>query len=145
MSLDPHVTAADLRLAVGRLVREMRRETTGLPPRQAAVLGHLDRSGPLTVADLAAAERVSHQAMTRLVAALADAGLVGPVPRGTAAADLDRRRKPLALSAAGRRALEAQRAHRSSRLAAAITAELTDEEHRALARAIGLLDRLAQH
>src|SRR5436853_290641 len=84
------------------------------PPSQVGVLGRLDREGPRTVADLATAERVSHQAMTRQVAALAEAGLVeASVP---ASAD-DRRRKPLALTSAGAAALQEQRALRSSHLA----------------------------
>jgi DNA-binding MarR family transcriptional regulator len=135
---DPQQTAADLRLAVGRLVRRVRRETSVLPPARMAVLGRLDRDGPLTIADLAAAERVSHQSMTRLVASLREANLVRPAPPP---AD-DRRRKPFALAAAGRAALDAQRTHRSSWLATAIATELTAAEQRTLAAAIPLLDRL---
>jgi DNA-binding MarR family transcriptional regulator len=135
---DAQQTAADLRLAVGRLVRRVRRETSVLPSARMAVLGRLDRDGPQTVADLAAAERVSHQSMTRLVAALREANLVRPAPSPAE----DRRRKPIALSPAGRAALNHQRAHRSSWLATAISTELTAAEQRTLAAAIPLLNRL---
>jgi DNA-binding MarR family transcriptional regulator len=135
---DPQQTAADLRLAVGRFVRRVRAEISTLPPSQMAVLGRLDREGPLTVADLATAERVSHQSMTRLVATLSTAGLVEAGPRSA-----DRRRKLLAISTAGHRALAEQRTRRTDRLATAIATELTDDEHRTLAQAAALLDRLA--
>jgi DNA-binding MarR family transcriptional regulator len=137
-ALDPQQTAADLRLAVGRFVRRVRAEASTLPPSQMAVLGRLDREGPLTIADLAAAERVSHQSMTRLVATLSAARLVKAGPRAP-----DRRRKLLAISAAGHRALTAQRTHRTDHLAAAIATQLTDDEHHTLAQAAALLDRLA--
>ncbi|WP_445151746.1 MarR family transcriptional regulator [Baekduia sp. Peel2402] len=142
MTLDAARTAADLRPAIGRLVRHTRREASVLPPRQMAVLGHLDRNGAQTVADLAAAERVSHQAMTRLVGALRAAGLAASassLPGG------DRRRKPLAATPAGIAALREQRSLRPTHLARAIETRLTANEHRALAAAIPLLERLAEH
>ncbi len=138
---DPQETAAALRLTVGRLVRRVRREASVLPPSRMAVLGRLDRDGPQTIADLAAAERVSHQSMTRLVAALVSAGLAKPAPPPAA----DRRRKPVAIAAGGRTALEAQRRERSGWLAAAIATELTAAEQRTLAEAVTLLDRLVAH
>ncbi|UOE44068.1 MarR family winged helix-turn-helix transcriptional regulator [Agromyces larvae] len=141
MEPDAGRTAADLRLAVGRLVRRARRETATLPPSQMAVLGRLDRDGPQTVAALAAAERVSHQSMTRLVGGLIDDGLATPLSPPPGA---DRRRKPLGLTEAGSAALREQRSVRSSHLARAIEARLSPAEHRALAAAIPLLERLAE-
>jgi len=140
MDPDAGQTAADLRLAVGRLVRRTRRETTTLPPSQLAVLGRLDRDGPQTVADLAAAERMSHQSMTRVTGALIAAELAAPAaphPGG------DRRRKPLALTGPGAAAVHEQRTRRSTHLARAIETRLSPAEHRALAAAIPLLERLA--
>lgn len=150
MEPDAAQTAADLRLAVGRLVRHTRRETATLPPSQMAVLGRLDRDGPQTVAELAAAERVSHQSMTRLTGGLVAAGMVGPAPQGEdaraghPAATVDRRRKPLALTQKGAAALHDQRMTRSTHLARAIEARLSPAEQRTLAAAIPLLERLAE-
>ncbi|WP_394554865.1 MarR family winged helix-turn-helix transcriptional regulator [Agromyces sp. MMS24-JH15] len=141
MTPDAAETAADLRLAIGRLVRRTRRETTTLPPSQAAVLGRIDRDGPQTVADLAASERVSHQSMTRLVGDLVASGLaaVATPPPGA-----DRRRKPVTLTEAGAAALREQRSLRSTHLARAIETRLSAAEHRTLAAAIPLLERLAE-
>ncbi|MDB5691596.1 MAG: MarR family transcriptional regulator [Alphaproteobacteria bacterium] len=48
----------------------------GLGPSQLAVLGYLQREGPLPIAALAARENVSHPTMSRLVSGLERAGLV---------------------------------------------------------------------
>jgi DNA-binding MarR family transcriptional regulator len=131
--------AAALRLAVGRFVRRVRQDTTALPSSQAAALGRLDRDGPQTVADLAAAERVSHQSMARLVRALGEQGLVEPAraPAG------DRRRRPWRATARGRTALGEQRSRRVDWLADAMRRELTAAERRTLIEATALLERLA--
>ncbi|WP_395244246.1 MarR family transcriptional regulator [Agromyces sp. MMS24-K17] len=139
MPPDAEQTAADLRLTVGRLVR--RREASTLPPSTMAVLGRLDRDGPQTVADLATAERVSHQAMTRRVGGLVDAGLAAAA---AATPGADRRRKPLELTDAGAATLREQRSLRSTHLARAIEARLSPAEQRTLAAAIPLLERLAE-
>lgn len=144
MNPDAGQTATDLRLAVGRLVRRTRREASTLPPSQMAVLGRLDRDGPQTVAALAGAERVSHQSMTRLVGALVDAEFVEPLTPAALPPGSDRRRKPLALTAAGAAAVQEQRGLRSTHLARAIETRLSPAEHRALAAAIPLLERLAE-
>ncbi|MEU2051203.1 MarR family transcriptional regulator, partial [Streptomyces albidoflavus] len=55
----------------------------------------------------------------------------------------DGRKSLVELTAAGRAALEAERGRRAGWLAQAIEAELTAGERELLARATGLLDRLA--
>jgi DNA-binding MarR family transcriptional regulator len=72
----------------------------GLGPSQLAVLGYLDRGGPLSIAALAAREAVSHPTMSRLVGGLDRAGLVAKAPspgdaraRLVAITDLGRRRR----------------------------------------------------
>ena len=137
MSIDDD--AAALRLAVGRFVRRVRQDTATLPSSQLAALGRLERDGPRTVAELAGAERVSHQSMTRLVRALADQGLAEPAPAPAG----DRRRRPWRASAQGRAVLGEQRARRADWLAAAMRRELTAAERRTLADATALLERLA--
>jgi DNA-binding MarR family transcriptional regulator len=131
--------AAALRLAVGRFVRRVRQDASTLPSSQAAALGRLDRDGPQTVADLAAAERVSHQSMARLVQALRDQGLVEPAeaPPG------DRRRRPWRPTPLGRALLDEQRSRRVDWLAEAMRRELTAAERRTLVEATALIERLA--
>lgn len=50
--MDDSRLAEELRLTIGRLVRTVRAVDT-MPPGEAAVLGYLDRGGPLTTAEIA--------------------------------------------------------------------------------------------
>ncbi|MFF0410153.1 MarR family winged helix-turn-helix transcriptional regulator [Kitasatospora sp. NPDC004745] len=129
--------AADLRTAVGELVRSLRPDDA-LPQNQAGVLGLLVRDErSYTVAELAARQRVRHQSMARTVALLTDAGLVAQQPHPT-----DGRKLLVAVTGPGRAALLDQRARREARIAAAIEARLTPEERDRLRTAVGLLARL---
>ncbi|MFD5881362.1 MULTISPECIES: MarR family winged helix-turn-helix transcriptional regulator [Streptomyces] len=129
--------AAELRIATGRLIRRVKDEDR-IPLGQAAVLGALDRNGPMTTSDLAADHRVRPQSMARAVGLLLEQGLVTRRAHPT-----DGRKSLVELSDAGRTALEAERGRRAGWLAQAIAAELSDEERELLARSIVLLERLA--
>ncbi|MGV9263519.1 MarR family winged helix-turn-helix transcriptional regulator [Kitasatospora sp. NPDC003701] len=129
--------AADLRAAVGDLVRAIRPGDT-LPQNQAGVLGLLIRDGrALTVSELAARQRVRHQSMARTVTLLTGAGLVTQEPHAT-----DGRKLLITPTEAGRAALAEQRARREARIAAVIEARLTPEEQETLRRGVALLRRL---
>jgi DNA-binding MarR family transcriptional regulator len=66
-----------LRMVVARLARRLRQESdVDLTPSQFAALSSIWRSGPITLGELAMAERVRPPTMTRVVAALEEAGLV---------------------------------------------------------------------
>jgi DNA-binding MarR family transcriptional regulator len=132
-----HQTAAELRLALGHLVRRVRTEDS-LPPGQGTALGHLDRDGAMTASELALADRVRQQSMARTVALLVDAGYVESGPHPT-----DGRKQLLAITAAGRAALRTERERRIGWLAEAIRTQLTDDEQRALAESTHLLQRLS--
>ncbi|MEU4353117.1 MarR family winged helix-turn-helix transcriptional regulator [Streptomyces virginiae] len=136
-SSEAAVIAAELRIAMGRLIRRVKDEDR-IPLGQAAVLGALDRNGPMTTSDLAADQRVRPQSMARAVGLLMDQDLVTRRPHPT-----DGRKSLVELSDAGRTALEAERGRRAGWLAQAIEAELTDEERALLARSTALLERLA--
>ena len=71
--------AHELRETLGRLIRRLRVEP-GPPIPQLAVLGRLDREGPASVSDLAAAERMRPQSMAQTVRDLEDARLVSRRP-----------------------------------------------------------------
>ncbi|WP_406225967.1 MarR family transcriptional regulator [Streptomyces albidoflavus] len=129
--------AAELRTAMGRLTRRVTHEDR-IPLGQVAVLGVLDRQGPMTTSDLAADQRVRPQSMARAVGLLMDQELITRRAHPT-----DGRKSLVELTTAGRAALEAERGRRAGWLAQAIEAELTDEERVLLARTAGLLDRLA--
>jgi DNA-binding MarR family transcriptional regulator len=131
--------AAALRRGTMRLGRRMRRERRAgaLPGAQLAVLGELHRRGELTPRELADAERVQPQSMTRTLAALERSGLVYRRTDAT-----DRRRARIALTAAGRDALAADLAQRDAWLAERV-AQLSPAERAVLAVAAELMERLA--
>lgn len=131
--------AAELRTAMGKLTRRVKLEDR-MPLGQVAVLGALDRSGAMTTSELAADQRVRPQSMARAVGLLMEQGLITRRPHPT-----DGRKSPVDLSAAGRALLEEERERRADWLARAIEAELTSEERESLARAIGLVERIAAH
>ena len=103
--------ASVLRLAVARLNRRLRTErpVDSLPAGLVAVLATLDRLGPTTPSQLAAAEAVRPPSMTRTIARLEDADLLRREPHPT-----DGRRVVVALTAAGRDVLFADRRRRQA-------------------------------
>lgn len=71
-------TVARLRVAVGRLARELRTISAaeGLSPTESGVLAILDRAGAMRAGDLAEAEAINPTLLSRVVGRLEDAGLV---------------------------------------------------------------------
>ena len=128
--------ADNLRAAVGDFVRRGRHDDR-MPQGQAAVLGYLDRTGPMSIADLARLEQVKHQSMTRTVNLLSDHGLVA-----LAKDELDRRQIVVAITSAGEHALGEERYRRASRIARAIRDDLTDEEREIVRRLPEILRKL---
>ncbi len=104
-----------------------------------AVLGRLDRDGPQSTADLAAAERVRSQSMGQTLAELEAQGLVSRQPDPA-----DRRRTLLELTDTGRTVLADDRRRREGWLASAIADDLDAEEREILDRAVALLARLTE-
>jgi DNA-binding MarR family transcriptional regulator len=103
-------TAARLRLAVGRLSRRMRQESTlGHSLTQIGILVTLDRQGPTSLGDLAQAERVAPPTITKAVANLVAEGLVEKVPDPD-----DGRVHRARLTPAGRRDLQVIRRQREA-------------------------------
>lgn len=135
---DPALVASELRAVLGGLVRRLRAEHR-FPLSHGAVLGRLDREGPLSVSDLAQAERVRPQSMAQTVGDLEAEGLVVRRPDPN-----DRRRAPLELTERGRVVLEADRRRREGWLASSIAERLSPEEQVVLRDAVELLRRLAE-
>jgi DNA-binding MarR family transcriptional regulator len=109
------------------------------PLTHGAVLGRLDRQGPLSTVELASAERVRPQSMGQTLAELEAQGLVSRRPD-----EADGRRTLLELTDAGRRTLAEDRRRREGWLAQAIEQEFSAEEQEVLAQAIPLLARLTE-
>ena len=131
--------ASALRLAVMRLARRLRgeRSDSSLTISQIAALSTLERSGPLTPRELAAAERVQPPSMTRVVASLEAAGLVTRTDHPS-----DGRQVLLAASPAGAAILREDRRRRDAWLAQRLR-DLPREDLEVLRRAAVVLERLA--
>ncbi len=128
--------AEALRAAVGRFVRRGRQGDT-MPAGQAAALGHLERDGTLSIAELAAREGVRHQSMARTVGLLAEKGLVA-----VSSDPADQRRVSVGVTAPGRAALQEQRERRTAWIVEAVSA-LPPHDAAVLNRVPALLDALS--
>ncbi|RDG37784.1 MarR family winged helix-turn-helix transcriptional regulator [Streptomyces corynorhini] len=139
MALDDDDIAEKLRRSVGRFVRAVRARADTVPPAQATALGTLDREGPRTIAELAAAHRVKHQSMSRTVGDLEGLGLVSRSRN-----ERDGRSFLIAITPAGTEALEGDRRTRRRWLADTLARQLTPDERRVLLAVPDLLDRLSE-
>ncbi|MBJ8344206.1 MarR family winged helix-turn-helix transcriptional regulator [Antrihabitans sp. YC2-6] len=97
-SIDLRALASDLSLAVVRLTRHLRgrRTESQVSLTQLSALATLASEGAMTPGALAARERVQPPSMTRVIASLADIGLVDRKPHPT-----DGRQIIVSLSEAG--------------------------------------------
>jgi DNA-binding MarR family transcriptional regulator len=132
------VDVTRLRVAIARLSRRMRRnDAAGLTPTQLAALSTVERSGPLRLGDLAAAEGIAPSTLTRLVSVLEDLGYVrrDADPR-------DARASTLAITTAGHAVLENLREEGNAFLTESLRL-LTTEQRTALSDALPVLEQLA--
>ncbi|QNG17685.1 MarR family transcriptional regulator [Rhodococcus triatomae] len=85
MTTDSRALASDLSLAVVRLTRQLRgrRADAQVTLTQLSALATLAREGAMTPGHLAARESVQPPSMTRVIASLVEAGLVGRAPHPT--------------------------------------------------------------
>ena len=111
---------------------------TDLSLAQLSILRRLRLEGSATAASLAAAEHISHQAITQSLDKLKRAGLVEATPDPQ-----DGRKRLISVTAAGNHLFDAVNASRNAWLAHAIESTVTDGELPALDKAIELLERLA--
>lgn len=126
-----------LRLVLLRLARRIRTSSVDrLTPSQLAVLATLARHGQLTVGQIAEFEHVKPPSVSKIVAALDQAGFV---ERGVDPAD--RRCVPIAPTAEGIAYLEEVRAAGRTWLATRI-GELADDDITAIDAALPALERL---
>jgi len=136
---DTAALAARLRLGVTRLARRLRQEAeAGITPSMLSALSSAERQGPLTMRDLCAAEQVQPPTMTRIVAALVEAGLV------VRKADPDDGRVVwVKVTSEGRRLLERSRRRKEAYLARALRS-LEPLELDTLGDAAAILERLTE-
>ncbi|GAB2324947.1 helix-turn-helix domain-containing protein [Streptomyces griseoincarnatus] len=137
--MDDRQLAEELRLTIGGLVRTVRAADT-MPPGESAVLGYLDRGGPLTTAEIAQQRGVTHQSAAKTVKDLLARNFVRAEPHPG-----DGRKFLLHLTQAGRDRLAEERRRRADWLGAAINTVLDADERRTLEAALPLLSRLSAH
>lgn len=131
--------AARLRLAIVRTSRRLRQEAgSDLSPSQASALATVERRGPLTPSELADCERVKRPTATRVIARLAERGLVERAgdPR-------DGRSALVTITPAGGALLRRLRSRKNAYLASRLR-DLEPEDLAALERAADVLERLLE-
>jgi DNA-binding MarR family transcriptional regulator len=131
--------AREMRVVVGRLRRRLHEvyDPDELSIAQVSVLSRLDKDGPASVTELAAAERVRQQSAGATVAALADRGLVERRSDPN-----DGRRTVVSLTRAGRASVDDKRAAGEEWLAQAVQDRFTEAERQQLIQAMTLMQRL---
>ena len=132
--------ATRLHSASIRLLRTLRREDdgSGLSAPRLSALSVIAFAGPMSLAELAAAEQVRPPTMSRIVDALVEAELV---TRQTLASD--RRSVRIAATETGVRLMEAGRERRVRALVAKL-GTLAESERRALARGVEIIERVVR-
>ena len=135
----PPEVVAQIRRGSSRLARRLRfeRPADGLSLTRIAVLAHLYRAGAASPGEIAAAERLQPQSLTRVLADLEADGLISRERD-----ERDRRQSVLELTEAGGRALAHDMGARDRWLAQAME-ELTETERQVLYLAGVLMDRIS--
>jgi DNA-binding MarR family transcriptional regulator len=138
VTLSPEIVAADLRPAILRLARELRKETEqlGITARQATFLWLVKRRPGLSLAELAAEEGISPPAMSGHVDRLERSGLLERVRSSD-----DRRRVGLRLTDEGVRLMRRVRARRTTWLTERLR-QLDPNDLEAIEAAVPALMRL---
>ena len=133
--------AAHLRMSVMRLARRLRQldvAADGVTLSQMSAIYVLMGHGPMTVGDLAAAEKVQPPTMTRLVSRMEEDGYVRRSPHPT-----DGRVVIVEATEAGAHLVAASRARRTAELSRRL-GTLSVAERRSLGTLLGLLDKLVE-
>ncbi len=133
--------ASALRVSVMRLSRRLRNErdaSDDLSANQLAVLGTLWRSGPLTIGELAAEEKVQPPSMTRTINSLLERDLVK-----REVSEKDRRVVVISITAMGTSVIEESRRRKEVWLAQRLI-ELTPAQRQILRDAAPILEMLSR-
>jgi DNA-binding MarR family transcriptional regulator len=130
--------ASDLAIAVVRLTRHLRGRRAASPVSltQLSALATLNREGPMTPGAIAARERVQPPSMTRVIASLADLGMVKREPHPT-----DGRQVIVTLSQSGTDVVVDEANAREEWLRAQLK-RLDDEQMCTLREAVGIIESI---
>jgi DNA-binding MarR family transcriptional regulator len=130
--------ASQVRVVFGRVKRRLKElaEQDDLTPSQSSVLSRIDKEGPASASELAAAERVRPQSMAAILAALRAADLIQRHPDPQ-----DGRRQVVSLTTSGRHRLQGDRKVRQEWLAQTLQDHCTEDERQTVLAGLALLDR----
>lgn len=138
-AVDVAELASQLRMGVTRLARKLRREADpAVTPTQLAALHTVETHGPITAGSLAAHEQIRKPTATRLIAGLAEAGLIDRLADPT-----DGRVAWICLTRDGKRLLQRFRRRGNEYLATRMNG-LDPEDLATLSRASEILNRLTE-
>jgi DNA-binding MarR family transcriptional regulator len=133
---------ARLRAVIGRLSRRLRPTaagaSAGLTPTRTSVLMHVVRRGPIKLSELAASEGINPTMLSRVVADLAESGLLERLSDQG-----DRRAAWVKATSSGRRLAERMRSERTDALTLALAA-LPEADRRRVEKALPALEQLAE-
>ena len=131
--------AGDVRTVLGRLRRRLREVASlgDLTPSQTSVITRLEKGGPASASELAAAERVRPQSMAATLAAIDKLGLIKREPDPA-----DGRRQLISLTDPGRERIVGSRQAREEWLARTLADEYTEAERQLIVEGLALLGRL---
>ena len=134
------ISVSDFIQAIGLLVRRVRTASVSheLSLTEAAVMGRLEKNGPLTTAELARAESMKPQSMGTTVAALEEMGMIERKPHPT-----DGRQVNIQLTAKGSAVRKSTGDAKRTWLAQAI-AQLDERERQTLFKAGEIMKRLVE-
>ena len=129
--------AGEVRVVFGRVKRRLTElaDQDDLTPSQSSVLSRIDKDGPASASELAAAERVRPQSMAAILAALRAADLIQRHPDPE-----DGRRQVVSLTTAGRRRQQGDRRVRQEWLAQTLQHHCTEAQRQTILKALALLD-----
>ncbi|WP_031937337.1 MarR family winged helix-turn-helix transcriptional regulator [Prescottella defluvii] len=138
MTSDTRALASDLSLAVVRLARQLRgrRAEAQVSLTQLSALATLASEGSMTPGALAAREKVQPPSMTRVIASLADLGLVDRTPHPT-----DGRQIIVSLSDSGHALIEGETQAREAWMTEKLSG-LADDEIDTLRNAVTIISDL---
>jgi DNA-binding MarR family transcriptional regulator len=127
---------------IARITRRLRPtaagKAAGLTPTKTAVLLHVVRQGPVRLSELADAEGINPTMLSRVIAGLADDGLLE-----RASDEGDRRAAWVKATAAGRRLAERMRRERTDALIVGL-AKLDAADRHAIEKALPALEQLSE-
>ena|ERR1700761_1921001 len=132
--------ASDLRIAVGRLIKKLRKESPTaqhLSLTERSTMGNLYRDGALLPSELAAMEMITNQSMSQVLNHLSELGYITRTISET-----DKRKVHISLSEAGANMLLQFRHERDEWLANAINQTCTPAEQELLKQALAPLNKL---